>query len=291
MKLYRFFFLCLTLLLICAIGFVQGYIITIDTPKSVVKGNPLLVTGTTSFPLDSYFDLVLFYSKYTAGEVARTRVIVDETQTFRIDFDTRHLERGQYKVEVHNVVSDNEQFVESQLGSSSIVRRIVQIIDRSDEITITSPRTQPQEQALTITGRMKGIGDGVLTIRVFGPDDYTYGPEQVITKKGFADNSGDFSTTIPVSSPGEYQASISDKNGYIGEYPFNITGATLEETQVITPEPTIETIITPEIPQPTIPETPVTPVIPSPTKTQASSGFLTGFFGVVCFILIAGKKR
>ncbi len=135
---------------------------------------------------------------------------------------------------------------------------------------------------------MKGIGDGVLTIRVFGPDDYTYGPEQVITIKGFADNSGDFSTTIPVSSPGEYQASISDKNGYIGEYQFTITGATLEETQVITPEPTIETILITEISEQTIPET---PVIPSPTKTQASSGFLAGFFGVVCFILIAGKKR
>lgn len=288
MKLYRFFFIGLILLLICATGLVQGYIITIDAPKNVIKGSPLLVTGTTSFPQDSYFDLVLFYSKYTAGEVARTRVIVDETQTFRIDFDTRNLERGQYKVEVHNIVSDNELFVERQLGSSSIVRRIIQVTDRSDEITITSPLIQPQEQALTITGRMKGIGDGVLTIRVFGPDDYTYGPEQVITKKGFADSSGDFSTTIPVSFPGEYQASISDKNGYIGEYQFTITGVLPEEKQIITPEPTVEAVITTENPQPTIPET---PVIPSPTKTQASSGFLAGLFGVVCFILIAGKKR
>lgn len=286
MKRYLFFFICLALL-ICATGIVQGYIITIDTPKTVIKGSPLLVTGTTTFPEDSYFDLVLFYSKYTAGEVARTRVIVDKTQTFRVDFDTRHLERGQYKVEVHNIVSDNEMFVERQLGSSSIVRRIIQITDRSDEISITSPVTQPLSQALTISGRMRGIGDGVLTIRVFGPGDFTYGPEQVITKKGFADNSGDFSTTIPVPSPGEYVASISDKNGFIGEYQFTITGADTKKTEIITPAPTIETIAT-TIPAKTIPET---PVIPSPTKTQASSGILAGILSLLCFILITGKKR
>jgi len=271
MKRYLFFFICLALL-ICATGIVQGYIITIDTPKTVIKGSPLLVTGTTTFPEDSYFDLVLFYSKYTAGEVARTRVIVDKTQTFRVDFDTRHLERGQYKVEVHNIVSDNEMFVERQLGSSSIVRRIIQITDRSDEISITSPVTQPLSQALTISGRMRGIGDGVLTIRVFGPGDFTYGPEQVITKKGFADN---------------FVASISDKNGFIGEYQFTITGADTKKTEIITPAPTIETIAT-TIPAKTIPET---PVIPSPTKTQASSGILAGILSLVCFILITGKKR
>ena len=91
-----------------------------------------------------------------------------------------------------------------------------------------------------------------------------------------------------MSFPGEYQASISDKNGYIGEYQFTITGVLPEEKQIITPEPTVEVVITTEIPQQTIPET---PVIPSPTKTQASSGFLAGLCGVVCFILIAGKKR
>lgn len=288
MKPYRLIFICLALLIICATGLVQGYIITIDTPKSVIKGNPILVTGTTSFPEDSYFDLVLFYSKYTAGEVARTRVIVDRTQTFRVDFDTRHLERGQYKVEVHNIISDNELFVERQLGSSSVIRKIVQVTDRSDEITITSPQTQPLSQGLTITGRMKGIGDGVLTIRVFGPDNYTYGPEQVITKKGFSDNSGDFSTTIPVPYPGDYQAGISDKNSYIGEYQFTITGPTPEETEVITPEPTIERLITPDIPETPVPETPVTP---APTKTQASPELITGLLGISCFILVVGKRR
>ncbi|HOL41203.1 MAG TPA: hypothetical protein PLY78_05150, partial [Methanospirillum sp.] len=257
-------------------------------PKTVVKGNPLVVTGTTSFPEDSYFDLVLFYSKYTAGEVARTRVIVDRTQAFRVDFDTRHLERGQYKVEVHTIVSDNELFVERQLGSSSVIRRIVQITDRSDEITITSPKSQPLSQALTVSGRMRGIGDGVLTMRVFGPDDFTYGPLQIITKKAFADISGEFSTTVPVSSPGEYQVSMSDKNGYIGEYPFTVTKEIREEETGITTLPTTEIPVKPDTPPQTIPET---PVLPSPTKTQTPFGLLAGMIGIACSILIFGKKK
>ena len=139
MKQYRFLSIIILVIFFIVTGTVQGYIITIDAPAEVVKGIPLVVTGSTTFPEDAYFDIVLFYSKYTAGEVARSNVIVDKTQQFRVDFDTKDLEKGQYKVEVHDIYSNNEKFVEQELGSSSIVTRIVQITDRSDEITITSP--------------------------------------------------------------------------------------------------------------------------------------------------------
>jgi len=282
----RFLFITL-ILLIGAVNFAQGYIISLDAPKTVIKGNPLVVTGTTTFPEDSYFDLVLFYSKYTANEVARTRVIVDKTQLFRADFDTRHLERGQYKVEVHNIVSGNELFVERQLGSSSTIRRIVQIEDRSDEITITSPSTQPLTQALTISGRMRGVGDSVLTMRIFGPDTFTYGPVQVITRKGFADTSGDFSATIPVSLPGEYHAGISDKNGYIGEYTFIVTEDTPEQTQTALPKPTAEETQELVI---SVKDTPFSSPTPTPTK-QAGIGTPGIIVLMTCLVLLLGKKK
>jgi len=287
MKQLRYLLIFTLLILICTAGSVQGYIITIDAPKTIVKGSPLTVTGSTSFSEDSYFDLVLFYSKYTAAEMSRIRVIVDKTQLFRVDFDTRHLQGGQYKVEVQNIISDNELFVEQQLGSSSIIMRIVQITDRSNEITITSPPNQPLSQALTISGKMKGIGDGVLTIRVFGPEQFTYGPEQVITKKGFADNSGDFSTTAQVSSPGEYQVCISDKNGYIGEYPFVISGQTPDKTPSQKTEPTINPMNTTEITtNPTEASVPLTP-----TPTQAPLTILSIITGVAGVFLITGKRK
>ncbi|QXO95987.1 hypothetical protein KSK55_06300 [Methanospirillum purgamenti] len=286
MKRYPLFFTITLLMLICIAYPVQAYIITIDAPKTMIKGTPLTVTGSTSFPEDSYFDLVLFYSKYTAGEVARTRVIVDKTQVFRVDFDTRNLEKGQYKVEVHNVVSDNELFVERQLGSSSVVRKIVQITDRSDEITLTSPQSQQIAQALTISGRMRGIGDGVLTVRLFGPYEFMHGPQQVITKKGFADNSGEFSTTIPVPSSGEYQASISDKSGYIGEYTFTVSDPSQSEGTALTTEPTEEPT---SAPTPVItPETIIAP--PSPTPTQSSFPFISLLSAIIGAVFILNKK-
>lgn len=288
MKKFRPDLISTFILLILTVSIVQGYIIEIDAPKTIVKGTPLVVTGSTTFPEDTYFDLLLYYSKYTASEVGRIRIITDATQLFRADFDTRHLEKGQYKVEVHNIMSDNELFVEQQLGSSSTIRRIVQITDRSDEIQITSPQTQPQDQALTISGRMKDIGDGVLTLRVFGPEQFTYGPEQMITKKGYTDNSGEFSTSIPVSIPGEYQASMSDRNGYIGEYAFVVTSVTPEMTITQTPELTIEPVKTPDTN--TTPPTPAQ-IPPSPTPTKSPLALFSVVISIAGVILIVGKKN
>ncbi len=250
------------ILLALLISGVQAYIITIDAPGSVFVGSPLIVTGTTSFPTDTSFDLTLYYSKYTSDQVAKLGVIVDENKEFRVAFDTKGLDKGQYKVEVHNIVYDNELFVESQLGSASTLRRVVQLIDRSDEIIITSPATQPLAQALTVAGEVKGLGQGVITMRIFGPDGYTYGPEQILTTTGYADQNGHFSSTVAVSIPGEYQVSISDKTGFIGEYPFIVTAPDtpapeVTETKEITVAPTA-----------TVSPLPTTPA-PEPTKSPA----------------------
>ncbi|PKL59374.1 MAG: hypothetical protein CVV33_08150, partial [Methanomicrobiales archaeon HGW-Methanomicrobiales-4] len=67
------------LMFACLIAVSGAYIITIDAPERVTVGSPLVITGSTSFPEDTYFDLVLFYSKYTAGEVKRQKIIVDQS--------------------------------------------------------------------------------------------------------------------------------------------------------------------------------------------------------------------
>lgn len=290
----KFYQIITVLMLIFSIGTASAYIITIDAPKTVVKGTPLIVSGTTTFPQDAYFDLVLYYSKYTAGEVARQKIIVDPVQEFRVNFDTRELEKGQYKVEVHNIYSNNELFVERQLGSSSVIRRIVQVSDRSDEISISSPEIQDIQSALSISGRVKKLGDGVITLRMYGPDNYTFGPVQLITTKGYADSDGYFSTTTSVILPGEYYASISDKSGFIGEYLFIVTDdslpahdeeITLEEA-IFEPEP----VMTPrdEMPSPTKPE----PVSTTPESPLSVLGIIAAI-GLTGGVIVKGirKKR
>lgn len=260
-------------ILLALVATASAYIITIEAPETVTTGSPVIITGNTTFPEDTYFDLVLFYSKYTAGEVSRQKVFVDSSKQFRTDFDTRTLEKGQYKVEVHNIISDGKGFVESALGSASVIRRVIMVVNRSDEIITESPISQDMATALTVTGRIKDMENGVITLRVFGPDGFTFGPQQVITKTGFADKDGHFSTQIPVSLPGEYQVSISDKSGFIGEIPFTVTSEATTESQMTTPDTPAPTITNTPLPTPQVPvDTPT----PSPTRSPVSMGILIG---------------
>ncbi|MDD1728533.1 MAG: hypothetical protein LUQ50_05635 [Methanospirillum sp.] len=253
---------------------VSAYTITLSAPNEINLGSPLIITGDTTFPEDTYFDIVLFYSKYTAGELARQKVIVDQSKQFRTEFETRDLKKGQYKIEVHNIVFDGKEFVENSLGSSSVTRRVVTIVDRSDEVAIESPGSQDLLSALTVTGRVKDMGNGVITLRAFGPEDFTFGPLQLITSPGFADKDGHFSTKIPVTLGGEYQISISDKDGFIGEFSFNVTGGTnATQTASITPTSTL-----PPKPLETVATQPQTP-LPTPTKSP-----LPDFIGICSFL-------
>lgn len=274
------FKIILILLLVASSVAISGaYIITIDTPETVTSGSPLIITGSTSFPEDTYFDLVLYYSKYTSGELKRQKVIVDQSKEFRSEFETRDLERGQYKVEVHSIISDGKEFVESSLGSASVIRRVIQLVDRSDELVIESEPSQNRSTALVVTGRVKGLSKGVVTLRAFGPDNYTFGPQQLITNPGFADTDGHFSTLIPVTVAGEYQVSISDKDGFISELSFNVTDDSTpkEEKGIITPIPT-----TTHLPSPPGTQEPTRTPSPTPTKSPlpvgiAAMGIIFGY--------------
>jgi len=270
------FRIILILLTFASLIVISGaYIITIDAPDRVTIGSPLVITGSTSFPEDTYFDLVLYYSKYTAGIVKQQKVIVDQSKEFRTDFETRNLEKGQYKVEVHSITSDGKEFVESSLGSASVTRKVIQLVDRSNELAIESEPSQNLSTALVVSGRVKGLSNGVVTLRAFGPDNFTFGPLQLITKPGFADTDGHFSTLIPVIMAGEYQVSISDKDGFISESSFNVTGvpASVEEIVLITPLPT-----TTHLPSPPI--TPEATQTPTPTQTKSPLPISVAIVGI-----------
>jgi len=275
----------ITLLVVVAlISSADAYIITLDTPDHIYLGSPLTVTGNTSFPEGTYFDIVLFYSKYTAGEITRQKVIIDESRLFRADFETRDLQKGQYKVEVHNIVSDGKEFVESSLGSASVTRRVITIVDRSDEIGLESSQSQELSTALVVTGKIKDMDKGVVTLRAFGPEDFTFGPQQLITTSGFADKDGHFSTRIPVALPGEYQVSLSDKDGFIGELSFNVTSEE-DETLIISPTPTATLIPPPG--EKKAHDKPTQTPMPTPTKSP-----LPWVIGVIStFVALALYRR
>lgn len=280
----------ISLLLAFACWSVSAYIITLDAPTQVYRGSPLVVNGNVSFPVDSHFDVALFYSKNTAGEVDKQKIIVDDSQQFRIVFNTTDLSPGQYKIEVANIVANGETVVNNQLGSASKTTVILQIIDRSGDLTITSQTTQERSEALKIAGKMKEMGPGVLNMRIFGPDEFKYGPEQVITTAEKSDADGIFLTTVPVKADGLYRVTFSDKTGYIGEYEFIVTSPAKTEIVKTVTESSNETPIAASTTVPTVYHTPVTPT-PVPTKSPVPA--TTILFGIasVSMLLWFARKR
>ncbi len=203
---------------------VAGYQVAISTPSSVQVGDPVIVTGTTTLPVGVSINVVFSRAETTTTLIEKKTMTVQENKSFSISFPTKGLERGQYKVEVP------DQGTYSFLGDSVTVR-IVQLIDRSNEVTFAAPFDQPYNGKLIISGQIKGNqGDGV-ELTVEGSSGILFGPEFVET-----DNLGNFLKQIAITTPGEYLITLNDNKGKIGIFTYKSTGTTPIETTEIQTE-------------------------------------------------------
>jgi len=202
-------------------GFASAYQVNIDTPDSLSIGKPLIVTGTTTLGIGTPIDVVLYYQLTTTSEVERKVVYVQSDKTFKTFFDTTHLKKGTYKVEVPA----------NGLGSSSEPTRLVQLIDRSDEIYLSSLSRQNFNGKISIAGSIKGGENSGIQIEVIGPaDTVVFGPGYVNTN-----NAGAFSADVSITEPGEYEVSFTDAKGFIGTRTISVAGeSTIGTTPVAT---------------------------------------------------------
>ncbi|MFA4824188.1 MAG: hypothetical protein WC593_03425 [Methanoregula sp.] len=202
-------------------GYVSAYQVNIDAPKSLSIGKPLIVTGTTTLGIGTPIDVVLYYQLTTTTEIERKIVYVQSDYTFKTFFDTTDLRKGTYKVEVPAV----------GLGSSSENMRLIQLIDRSDEISMSSLSRQTFNGKIYIAGTIKGGENSGVQIEIIGPDDtVVFGPSYVNTN-----NAGAFSADVSIIKPGDYEVSFTDAKGFIGTRTITITGeSSIETTPVAT---------------------------------------------------------
>ena len=248
-----------TVCLLCLVGSTSAYQLYLRCPESVPVGLPLNCSVDSNFPVGTPFDIVFYRSSaYTSTPLSRQSVTIQENNfTIYQLFDTKGLSGGQYKVEALLSRTD-----EDKLSTDSMTWQLPKLIDRAEEITITSPTSQTLNEALRIEGAMIKAGDRGVEIEVRGPDGVVFGPRWIDTKLLSQDGSGEFAYRVTITHSGDYDVSFRDTKGYVGVKTFKVVPAT---TPVLTAVPTTTGTIRPRTTSP----------VPSPAATQSPLSPLT----------------
>jgi len=200
----RIAFVALLCLALCG-GAAQAYELILKAPSQIQRGMPLVVNGTSNLPPGISVDIVLYKSGHVTEELARQTVTLQANNEFSVVFDTTGYTKGVYKAEVPAISGY------SYLGDS-VTLRVIEIIDRSDEIVFKAFTSQEMDGTLDIEGTISGLENSGVQIGVTGPKgEPVFGPAYITVK---SDSS--FSTQVPVKEPGTYNISFTDAKGYIG---------------------------------------------------------------------------
>jgi hypothetical protein len=172
---------------------------------------------------------------------------------------------------------------EASLSSDSKTWQLPVLIDRSGEITITSPMTQSIDEALRIEGYIAKIENDGVEIAVRGPDGGIFGPKWIGTKSNIQSGAGEFTQHVPVTVPGEYDVTFKDAKGYIGVVTFKVSAP-------LTTTPTTLPATTPVLT--TRPPTTVPTTMPTPKPSPLSPATLVAALGLIVGLsVLLAKKR
>ena len=265
----------IALCLMCITGTASAYGLYLNCPESVQAGSPLICVINSDFAAGTAFNIVFYQTQYTATEVSSQPLIIQKSDlSFNHTkiLETKGLPGGNYKVEVQYMGTG-----EASLRSDSKTMQLVKIIDRSGEITITSPMTQTPDEALRIEGSIYKLGNGGVKMEVRAPEGVTLFDEWIGTKESVQSGAGVFTKRVTVFGPGDYDVVFSDVKGYIGTKTFNVPAPA---TQVITKIPTITAVNKTTKTVTTVPT-------PWPTATQSPLSPITALFGIAGAGLVA----
>lgn len=263
------------------VGVASAYVLTIDCPQKLPVGAPLPVTGTTTLPVGTTFDIIFSSSGQTSNMISSIPVTVGDDKGFNTVFETAGLKGGMYKVEA---VPRGEY--QSKLSSDSMTIRVIELVDRSDMLHITSPTSQVVPNALLIEGYISKAGNSGVKVDVIGPLGKVFGPAYIATTTRGGNQDGYFSQNIPVEEPGNYNARFADTTGYIGEKTFVVT-AMVTPVPVVTTEGTLLFTPTPTTPRPVQTKTPVT----TPTKSGVPLAGIVAGLGIAGFLIFRKYNR
>jgi len=197
------------------VGAAQAAYVDVTAPPTLTVGQTLQVSGDSLGTLKPGFstDLIFYKMDGSKKEISRTRIVVQEGGVFSASFSTDGLQAGSYLLElVDPMPGGNDAF-----GSQAVTLVPVTLIDRQNEISITSPYNQPFNGILSIRGSISTALNNGTQLRVDHNGATVFGPLYVATL-----NSA-FSTEIPVTEGGIYTAYFSDAKSYIGSVQFTVS--------------------------------------------------------------------
>ena len=253
----------LTLCLLCIAGTASAYQLYLSCPESIQVGLPLKCSVDSNFPAGTTFDVVFYQSGYTATPISRMSVTVQEHATGMSSptmyqlFDTKGLPGGQYKVEVQFLGTE-----EGKLSSDSVTWQLPKLLDRSDDITITSPMSQNADEALRIEGSILKLGNAGVEIEVRGPNGRIFGPQYIGTKEDLRSGAGVFTQKVTVTGPGEYDVYFRESaDEFIGIKTFTVL-ASATQAQTTVPATAVSPTRLPTTISTTLPTTTKSPLSP-----------------------------
>ncbi|MDH7594131.1 MAG: hypothetical protein QHG99_07260 [Methanomicrobiales archaeon] len=216
--------------LLALTGVASAYYVNISAPARVSLGEVIEVTGESNLPPGLTRTVMFASSGNFPRVIAQKDVVIQANGSFSTSFETRGLSKGMYKVEI----VEGGQYT---YGSSSRYWRFVEILDRSEELKVTNPRTQLFDGTLEIAGTLQNAGDEGVEVIVTSGGETVYGPVYIATAMGA------FSADVQISKGGTYTVVLKDRSGYRWTFDIAVT-VPATPTPMPTPLPTTEAFIT-----------------------------------------------
>lgn len=195
------------------IGTASAYMVSVDAPTTLTKGDVLTANGTSNIPAGVRLDVALF-SPYSGNQYQKNTVVIQPNGQFNTTFQTTDLLSGDYKVEV----LENKEY---PIGSSAVVRKVVTIVDRSGEATVTAPLSQAFNGSLLVSGTAKNLKAASILVTVAGQGSTIFGPQYILT-----DEKGVFQTLVPITAAGTYTLILADNAGTISKTAITVGNGT-----------------------------------------------------------------
>jgi len=270
----------LLLLSLFLVGSASAYGIYLNcSPLIIPVGQTIKCSLDSDFPPGTSFSLVFYQKQYTATQIASQVMTIQPNQMTQYAlFDTTGLKGGTYDVEI------SWNGAEPAMRSDSVSSQIIQLTDRSGDLTITSPTTQDLSSALVIAGKIRNEGNAGVQIQVDGVNNgRVFGPQYIPTTNDIQSGAGVFSQTVAVTQPDDYAVKFADSNGVITTVTFHVVAPTTATTV-----PTLTSVpVTSATPKVTY-----TPILRPTTKPSPVSGVtVIGALGIAVLIAVAMKKR